>query len=679
MVSPVTLWAKATLAGWADSAITGASYSLQTAPPVFSPAPDAYVAPEVITMTSPTPGATIYFTTNGEPPSTSSPSSIPSGGTVTINETTHFRAIAARADQVPSDPAEASYEILPAGTQVAAPVFDPAGGTLVTARTVTVTTSTPGATIRYTTNGEEPTGDDLEAVGGTIPINGSVILMAKAWKNDFVPSQTTSVVFVVTGAVAAGRDHTLALASDGTLWAWGANACGQLGDESGQDQTSPAHVHGLDSVQLVAIAGGFYHSLALDSNGSVWAWGNNDYGQLGDHSNEPRSLPTETGLTGVVAIAAGGWSSAALMADHTVRTWGYNHWGQLGNSSVTALSSNQPVQVEGLSGVTAISAGGQHDLAATADPVWAWGANNLGQLGNGLIETKRVQPVETLDLVGASQVVASNLDNQSHVFSLALVADGAGVPTVWAWGYHRIGVAEQSSEPISVISGIVSVAAGGGHALALDEEGSVWAWGSNSSGQLGNWGREDANAPVRVLGLTGVVALAGGGAHSVALRADGSVWTWGDDTSGQLGNGPVAGRSFIAAPVEGLSLADNEWLGEDPDRDGLSNDEERRFGSDPFNPDTNGDGIDDGSAVALGLSPTDPDMDDDDVPNPIEVAQGTDPLNPDTDGDGSPDGVDLYPLDPSRWEAPTPDPGDHTPPTIVIIEPPGATPVPPTP
>jgi len=154
----------------------------------------------------------------------------------------------------------------------------------------------------------------------------------------------------------------------------------------------------------------------------------------------------------------------------------------------------------------------------------------------------------------------------------------------------------------------------------------------------------------------------------VAARADGSVWSWGQGDHGQLGDGTTSDNN-VPHPISGFTITQNALMTLDSDGDGLTNVEEDALGSDPRNRDTNGDGVPDGAAKQAGISLTNPDMDGDGVSNVDEVARGTDPFRTDSDGDGVADGQDCFPLDPSRWQCPAPDPNDHTPPVITLQEP----------
>jgi hypothetical protein len=201
--------------------------------------------------------------------------------------------------------------------------------------------------------------------------------------------------------IAAGRNLSLALRSDGTVWAWGLNNHGQLGDGTTTNRRTPVQVSGLQGA--VDIAGGRDHGLAVLSNGSVWAWGDNTHGQLGDGTTTNRTSPVRAGgLSDVETVTAGAYHSLALRSDGTVWAWGQNSQGQLGDGSFTRRTT--PVRVQGLTGVTAIGAGRDHSLVTTSDgSTWAWGLNDFGQLGDGS-RTNRPSPVQVNGLTGATEL-----------------------------------------------------------------------------------------------------------------------------------------------------------------------------------------------------------------------------------------------------------------------------------
>lgn len=377
----------------------------------------------------------------------------------------------------------------------------------------------------------DPRGNRLNGIANSVaPIN-----YAYDQANRLTRVQTGTGAASVAGLIAAGSSHTLVVKSDGTVWAWGLNTSGQLGNGNTTNQKSAVQVSGISNA--AAVAGGAAHSLALRSTGAVSAWGLNSSGQLGNGSTTSSSTPVSvSGLTNARAVTAGSSHSLALETDGSVVAWGLNSSGQLGNGTTT--NSTTPVAVSNLSRVVSIAAGNAQSLALRVDgTVWAWGGNASGQLGNGTT-TNSSTPVQVSNLSGVIAIAAGGDD------SYALTRSGA----VWAWGddaYGQLGntsVTKKSTTPVlvSLPSNISAIAAGGFHAFALASDGTVWAWGRNNSGQLGDGqscGKQSCTTPVHLNSPTGVIALAGGSLHSLAATAAGSLWVWGDNSYGQLGNG----------------------------------------------------------------------------------------------------------------------------------------------
>jgi len=368
----------------------------------------------------------------------------------------------------------------------------------------------------------------------------------------------------VAGVLAGGGYHSLLLDPLGTVWAWGANSYGQLGPgsfERGQIRTVP------DLSDMDGLAAGFSHSLALKSDGTVWAWGADNAGQLGNGapiytpglpplpdlgSSDP--VPA-LGLSNVVAVAAGGFHSLALLRSGEVWAWGANWFGQLGVG--TSDQQDAPRVVTGLDDVRALAGGVFHSLAVKNDgTVWTWGRNDFGQLGHDpAMDNSRPAPVN-----GLSDVVEV-AGGQEH--SLALNADG----TVWGWGRGDSGqlgdVGEATAAHPRLITGVsrlVAVAAGESHSLALRSDGTVWTWGGNEFGQLGDGTTNSRAIPAPIQGLSNAVAIAAGYRFGLALTGDGVVWAWGENLHGQLGDGePVtvtseALRTNIATVVTYLTV-----------------------------------------------------------------------------------------------------------------------------
>jgi alpha-tubulin suppressor-like RCC1 family protein len=316
--------------------------------------------------------------------------------------------------------------------------------------------------------------------------------------------------------VSIGGAHTIGLKADGTVWAWGNNASGQLGNGTQDSKTSPIQVTTPGGISgITAIAAGGNHTLALDNLGNVWAWGLNSSGQLGNDTLVNQNIPVRvltadgvTPLSGVSAIAAGGAFSLALKSDGTVWAWGSNSNGQLGDT--TLVTKKTPVQVltsDGvtpLSGITAIAAGGSHVLAINGGTtMFAWGYNELGQLGDGT--------------------------TTSRLIAVPVVMPGV----------------------------VTAVSAGLDHSLAVIG-GAVYAWGYNFHGQLGNGAVLQSDAPVTALQtvqnqdgilLSSIVDIVAVGHHSIARDVSSTIWTWGNDTYGQLGDGTTQSRSRAKALV----------------------------------------------------------------------------------------------------------------------------------
>jgi alpha-tubulin suppressor-like RCC1 family protein len=287
-----------------------------------------------------------------------------------------------------------------------------------------------------------------------------------------------TVMAVASPAMVGCQAEDSTTAQYTTISAWGNNFFGQLGNETyNTNSNTPVEVSNLDGADLKALAGGQGHSLALKNDGTVWAWGLNQYGQLGDDTYTDTSTPVQvndptdpTGyLSGVTAIAAGSSHSLALKSDGTVWSWGSNTGGQeqkisgqLGNDTYT--DSSTPVQVSDLDEVKDIAAGSSYSLALKSDgTVWSWGYNEFGQLGDG-----------------------TNTDSSTPV-------------------------------QVSDLDGVKAISGGGAHSLGLKDDGTVWAWGSNPYGQLGN-GTDTlgVNTPVQVSDLSGVTLIAAGDDQSLA-------------------------------------------------------------------------------------------------------------------------------------------------------------------
>ena len=326
--------------------------------------------------------------------------------------------------------------------------------------------------------------------------------------------------------------HTVALDGDGHAWAWGDNQYGQLGDGTTDERHTPVRVNADRSFTQVRT--GFDHSLALDRDGHLWAWGRNDAGQLGDGSTTNRTNPVRVQTDTVFTqIAAGLEHSLALDRDGHLWAWGRNDAGQLGDGSTTGR--NTPVRVAGEQTFTQVSAGYAYTMALGSDGrLWAWGDNQYGQLGDGST-SDRTGPVQVrsdrrFEQIGAGNYTSFAIDDAGHV---------------WAWGYNRQGQLGDGSDVVyrdipiqlNIDALFTHLAVGAGHALAMDTEGNLWAWGDGSSGVLGNGTSSWKQKPAKVKLEMDIVQFSAGSTHCNALDSEGNLWAWGNRRYGQLGDG----------------------------------------------------------------------------------------------------------------------------------------------
>jgi alpha-tubulin suppressor-like RCC1 family protein len=311
--------------------------------------------------------------------------------------------------------------------------------------------------------------------------------------------------------VASGSQHMLILKGDGTVWGWGINFSGSVGDGTTYYKINPVQAVGLSGIEH--IESGYYHSFALKNDGSTWAWGDNEFGQLGTTASTDPSCSCIAAATQISSLnnlldIAGGWNhSMAIKNDGTVWSWGDNMYGQLGDGTTTGTST--PSLVPGLNNIIQISCGRWHSVALKSDgTVWSWGDNGYGETGAAIDST--------------SSCVCQFIPSQ-----------------------------------VSSLSGIIQISAGDDFTVALKNDGTVWAWGNNLYGQLGTGAPSlYSNIPLQVTGLTGIVSIGGSYGHTLALKNDGTMWAWGVNNQGQLGNGTVStnGCGCEATPVQVSSL-----------------------------------------------------------------------------------------------------------------------------
>jgi alpha-tubulin suppressor-like RCC1 family protein len=350
--------------------------------------------------------------------------------------------------------------------------------------------------------------------------------------------------------LSVGDAHSCAGKDDSTVWCWGGNSAGELGDGTTTDRLSP--VEATEVPDFVSGATGTNHTCIVKADGTAWCWGENALGSTGDGTTtHPRLSPVQvSGLTGVEQVSPGEGHTCALKSDGTVWCWGYNDYGQVGDNSMT--QRNVPVQVSGLTNVAHVQAGDFLTCAIKQDETaWCWGANDAGQLGDGS-NTERHTPVQVSGLTGVSKI------NPATHHTCAVKTNGE----VWCWGdgtYNELGSNPTSWVPVQVseISGAVDVAMGHGHSCALKDDGTVWCWGLNwvwYTGWYGSLGMGSGNLsepPQQVPGLTDVAEIGAGDHYTCAKKNDGTIWCWGTGDAGQIGDGDTDSEG---SPVQVLNF-----------------------------------------------------------------------------------------------------------------------------
>ena len=363
---------------------------------------------------------------------------------------------------------------------------------------------------------------------------------------------------------------SFAIDSNKSLWGWGLNYMGFLGDGTTDNRTKPVKI--MDDVKSISVASGT--GMAVKTDSSLWAWGANNNGQIGDgtcntfdadgyRSDDANKLSPVKIMDNVVSVSVGWSHTMAITEDGALWAWGTNNKGQLGNG--TTKNSYKPIKI--MDNAAFVSAGWDYSMAIKTDgSLWAWGDNSYNSLGDGTSKD-RLSPVEIMDNVESVSA--------GGYHTMAIKTDGG----LWAWGVNDVGqlgdgtvsnwpvVDKSKSSPVKIMDDVAYVAAGAtdiigsnikiGYTLAVKTDGSLWSWGGNGHGQLGDGTRttynyetgiqdiNDRYDPVKI--MDGVSTVAGGSYHGVAVKKDGSLWVWGENGGGYLG---VGSENFIYSPVQ---------------------------------------------------------------------------------------------------------------------------------
>lgn len=347
-------------------------------------------------------------------------------------------------------------------------------------------------------------------------------------------------------AVATGARHTCALRRSGTLWCWGWNDKGQLGRPRDYNTDYTLGQVGIES-SWATISVGDEHTCATRNDKTLWCWGANDAGQLG---NGQRFIPGNTQqYWGSQISNAAGWIAVAAARDHTCAAstdgalwcWGSNRTGALGSGTTT--DSLVPQQVGGGLTWKLVSASGRHSCGVREDgTLWCWGDNRYGELGTGAITWLPTQQQVTTSKKWSSL-------STDAATTCATRTDG----TLWCWGNNSSGqlgdgTTTPRSTPIQVGTDTTweTVETSGGHTCATRADHTLWCWGANAHGELGDGSTTNRAAPTQVGALSTWATVSPGGLHTCATQTDGTLWCWGDNTYGELGDGTTTSRSVPA-------------------------------------------------------------------------------------------------------------------------------------
>jgi alpha-tubulin suppressor-like RCC1 family protein len=371
--------------------------------------------------------------------------------------------------------------------------------------------------------------------------------------NDSASSAASTAVtpFGIT-AVTTGGAHTCALTGSGSVYCWGNNFSGQLGDGTATDAHTPVAVVAIGrngAAKASQVAAGHDHTCALVV-GTVLCWGDNSAGQLGNGTNVASKTPVAVdGITTATEIAAGDAHTCALLAGGTVDCWGYDLNGQLGGGDGSNGESTLPVSVIGITTAAAIAAGSAHTCALLADnTVECWGNNQVGQLGNG---TTNDSPVPVM-VTGAGSTATAISAGHNHTCAMDF--------GVRCWGDNQYGqlgfyngnpYSDTPGPPVQIDSNLrtaTAITAGDSHTCALADNHGVWCWGLNDTGQLGDGTLSNSGNAVEVSGISTATAISAGSSYSCAVVAAG-VKCWGNNTVGELGNGTTTNSSTPVAVV----------------------------------------------------------------------------------------------------------------------------------
>lgn len=335
------------------------------------------------------------------------------------------------------------------------------------------------------------------------------------------------------------------------IWSWGTNTTGQLGNNSTVHRSSPVSVVGVHNFRHVSRSVFDHGGMGIKNSGELWGWGFNGYGQVGDNSTTTRSSPVSVVGNHAFASASSGYNnSVAAKPDGTTWAWGRGNNGEIGDNTVVSKSS--PVSVVGAHSFIIVATTGVQVIALkAAGSPWGWGSNTNGAIGDNTV-TNRSSPVSSVGAHSFTQIGAGNTHNGGFKSNNG---------TVWCWGQNTFGqlgdnsTASRSS-PVSVVGAhsFVHISIGAYQNFGLKSDGSAWGWGINTSFELGDGTVINKSSPVSVVGAHSFIRLFGSSSCNFGLKSDGSLWAWGANTNGKLGDGTATSKSSPVSVIGNFSF-----------------------------------------------------------------------------------------------------------------------------
>ncbi|PYQ11962.1 MAG: hypothetical protein DMF80_20225 [Acidobacteria bacterium] len=578
----ITIKALGLKTGWTNSDVATAVYTLKVDLPAMSPSPGTYTSTQNVTLSTTTSGATIRYTTDGSTPTATSPAYT---APIPITQTTTLKAIGFKANWSNSDMATGTYTL-----QVATPTFNPGGGTYTSAQSVTISTTTSSATLRYTTDGTDPTASS-PLVSGPISVSTGTTLKARGFKTGWVDSSVGTAVYgfnygtlaaptlspapgvyvtSVSVTLVGPSGATIRYTVDGTDPTPGspiysaAIALTQTTTVKAQaskvDWTSSPVATGTYEIKVatptLSPGGGTYSSpqsvmVSCATSGATINYTTNgaDPTPTDPTVASGSSVQVDMSLT----LKAKAWKTGATASDTASAAYTIN-------LAATPPTFNPPAGTYNTTrSVTITSDPGAviHYTTTGADPSQSDPSVMSGQgvsVDRSLVLKAKVFDGTPNGASGRADYLVTGAIAVGGYHTVALKAEGS----VWTWGYNGSGqlgdgttTDHQAPAQVPSLTGVVAVAAGSNHTLALKSDGSLWAWGYNGVGQLGSGNTSNSSTPLQVSGLTGVKAIAAGEHSSFAIDATDHLWAWGGNTSGQLGDGSFNARS-LPAQVAGI-------------------------------------------------------------------------------------------------------------------------------